>query len=975
MSTRDQPASTRHPAIERLVSLPPAVSRRFASLLAGRFPGTFVASDPEGTQLGSGGGTAYLLTAGWQADPDPASFADWMGRGVKLIIHGSGQSRRLPAYAAPGKPLIPLPAFKNSRAQRPDQYLLDLQSGAYEALLRHAPPGYRLMIACGDVYIHHHHWLPAFPVADVLIVGLTASPEEASHHGVMLTERDTPTVLDCFLQKPEPERIRSLAGTHTFSLDTGIWLLSARAVDVLMHKCGWDPGTQRFTGDLPGTYDLFATFGPALGTRPHAADPDVSVLSAAVLPLTDARFYHFGTNRSLMASVLELQSPSFAQRSFGHASLEPPVAPIVLHADVACDIDDTHRHIWIENADIPATWTLTERHVLTGIPPNTWTLSLAPGRCIDCVPVDGSAIAVRCYGFDDAFRGTMASPDTRWLDAPAGAWFERRGITLAEAGIDPAADIQDAPLFPVQPAGEIDEAFMTWMLAAEPPPDDALRRRWLEAPRRSACGLLVDTDMEAVIRRRHGHVTRHWATLSADGWLAACSATDLAAVADLCERDGLDIPDLSYTEQPGLDLMHDRMWRAAMARRRGDDAADDLERQAFECLRRMIVRDMERDPVRPCRNVLDDQIVWGRAPVRLDLAGGWTDTPPYCIEHGGQVVNLAVDLNGQPPIHVFARVSETPHIVLRSIDLGIDQVITGYEDLRAYTRLGSGFAIARAALALAGLEPRFHAGPGYPSLAAQLDEEFGGGIELSMVCAIPKGSGLGTSSILAASLLGTLSELCGLRWNQGAIFRRTMALEQMLTSGGGWQDQVGGVAPALKLAETVPGLVQEPIIRELPTSLFTGSDTAACLLLYYTGITRVAHDILGEIVRGFFLNSSTHLGINREIGQNALYAADAIQRGSWDDLCEAVRRSWRLKQLIDSGTNPPPVQAILDTADDYLDACTLLGAGGGGYLLMLAKDEAAAQAIRKALQETPPNSRARFVEPGISTTGFQVTRS
>ena len=62
---------------------------------------------------------------------------------------------------------------------------------------------------------------------------------------------------------------------------------------------------------------------------------------------------------------------------------------------------------------------------------------------------------------------------------------------------------------------------------------------------------------------------------------------------------------------------------------------------------------LKSDPVAPRRNVLDDQILWGRSPVRLDLAGGWTDTPPYCILEGGKVVNLSVELNGQLPLQVF----------------------------------------------------------------------------------------------------------------------------------------------------------------------------------------------------------------------------------------------------------------------------------------------------------------------------------
>ena len=78
--------------------------------------------------------------------------------------------------------------------------------------------------------------------------------------------------------------------------------------------------------------------------------------------------------------------------------------------------------------------------------------------------------------------------------------------------------------------------------------------------------------------------------------------------------------------------------------------------------------------------MLEDQILWGRSPLRLDLAGGWTDTPPYCLQHGGKVLNLAVNLNGQSPVQVFARPTDRPELVLRSIDLGLETRIRTYDE-------------------------------------------------------------------------------------------------------------------------------------------------------------------------------------------------------------------------------------------------------------------------------------------------------
>jgi galactokinase/mevalonate kinase-like predicted kinase len=309
------------------------------------------------------------------------------------------------------------------------------------------------------------------------------------------------------------------------------------------------------------------------------------------------------------------------------------------------------------------------------------------------------------------------------------------------------------------------------------------------------------------------------------------------------------------------------------------------------------------------------------------------------------------------------------------VDLGVEERITTYGDLKRVGSLGSGFGIGKAALALAGFDPAFHAGGGYRSLGRQLESELGGGIELSMVCAIPKGSGLGTSSILAATVLMTLSDLCGLSWAKEDVVERTLALEQMLTAGGGWQDQVGGLFGGVKLVQTAAGLEQKPTIRWLPSSLFTEPESASTVLLYYTGIARVAHDILGEIVGHMFAGTEPYAGILESIGHNAGFAADAIQRNDRGLIAEAVRRSWQLNQRLDSGTNPRAIRRIVDAVSGEVDALKLLGAGGGGYMLMLARDAAAAGRIRRILSERPPNRHARFVTMTVSDRGAEVTRS
>jgi galactokinase/mevalonate kinase-like predicted kinase len=450
---------------------------------------------------------------------------------------------------------------------------------------------------------------------------------------------------------------------------------------------------------------------------------------------------------------------------------------------------------------------------------------------------------------------------------------------------------------------------------------------------------------------------------------------DLEATARAFAAGADDLPELRFSsDDDPLRLVHDQMFRSAVLRHRNEPDWQKFEAGAFARLREMIAHEAQLAPACPRRRVLEDQIVWARSPIRFDLAGGWTDTPPYCIEHGGKVLNLAADLNGQPPIQVFAKLSEHPELVMRSIDLGVEERVRTYAELDTFGRPDLPFALAKAAFALAGFLPRFHANGGFASLEQQL-REFGGGIELSLLSAVPKGSGLGTSSILAATVLAALGDLCGLDWDRNVLFTRTLALEQMLTTGGGWQDQAGAIFRGIKLIETAPGLVQKPSIRWLPHHLFDHEYANRSILLYYTGLTRLAKNILAEIVRGIFLNSPTHLGIIADIGANADLADAAIQKCDYSMLLAAIRNSWSLNQRLDAGTNPPEVEQILTRIKDYLGATKLLGAGGGGYLLLFGKDETAAARIKQELTSHPPNSRARFVDFSLSETGLQLTRS
>lgn len=336
-------------------------------------------------------------------------------------------------------------------------------------------------------------------------------------------------------------------------------------------------------------------------------------------------------------------------------------------------------------------------------------------------------------------------------------------------------------------------------------------------------------------------------------------------------------------------------------------------------------------------------------------------------------MNLAIELNGQPPLQTYVRPCSEPHIVLRSIDLGAMECIETFEQLADFCHVGSPFSIPKAALALAGFLPDFCC-ERFASLRQQL-ESFGCGIEITLLSAIPAGSGLGTSSILAATVLGAINDFCSLAWDKNEICRRTLVLEQMLTTGGGWQDQFGGVFGGVKLLQTQRGFQQTPSVRWLPDDIFMQPEYASCHLLYYTGITRTAKTILAEIVRRMFLNNHDQLELLRQMKAHTLDMYEAIQRQNFELSGRLIRKTWTQNQLLDSGTNPSQVQHLTSLVDDLCLGYKLPGAGGGGYLYMVAKDPEAAARIKQVLNANRQNPNARFVDMTLSKRGLQVSRS
>ncbi len=946
--------------MKKLLSLPPNLVDCFHDIEGADPAEWFCTSDPVGAKLGSGGGTTWLLQACHRTWGGNLDFSQWLSGEKRILLHAGGQSRRLPGYAPSGKILTPIPIFRWAKGQRLGQHLLELQLPLYERIMQKAPDGLHTLIASGDVYIRSSQPLQPIPEADVVCYGLWVDPSLAKNHGIFVSSRKSPDKLDFMLQKPSVERMAQLLQTHLFLMDIGIWLLSDRAVELLM-KRSLKASNLRY-------YDLYSDFGCSLGEHPTIEDEELNSLSVAVLPLPGGEFYHYGTSRELLSSTVAVQNIVRDQREIVQRRVKVHPAMFVQNARVERPLTAENYEVWIENSHLPATWSLAHQHIITGVPQNDWSLSLAPGQCIDCVPVGPVSWVARPYGFNDAFKGALADEATLFLGRPFKQWAAER--SLAIDAVEGNEDLQSARLFPLCDTVEQLGKVLRWM-TTDPTCAEG-RDCWLQATRLSADEISARVNLQRLYAQRQAFRTANWPALARNWEKSVFYQTNLEDAAAEFARQGISAPAPLPDTAPLLTRIHDYAFRARLQAFENRPFQTE-EEQAFRLLQEGLTTRILAQPQRPRRDVYADQIVWGRSPVRIDLAGGWTDTPPYCLSEGGNVVNIAIELNGQPPLQAYVRPCKEPHVILRSIDLGAMERVTTFEELEDFARVGSPFSIPKAALALAGFSPRFCAEP-FRSLEKQL-RAFGSGIEVTLLSAIPAGSGLGTSSILASTVLGAVADFCGLAWDKNEVCLRTLALEQLLTTGGGWQDQYGGVLQGVKLLQTQPGFDQSPLVRWLPDFLFTNPEYQKCHLLYYTGITRTAKGILAEIVRRMFLNETAQLGLLADMKAHALDLYEAIQRGNFAEMGRLVGLTWEQNKRLDPGTNPEAVEAVISRIKDYCLGYKLPGAGGGGYLYMVAKDPEAAARIRSLLQENPLNDCARFVDMSLSDKGLQISRS
>ncbi len=344
--------------------------------------------------------------------------------------------------------------------------------------------------------------------------------------------------------------------------------------------------------------------------------------------------------------------------------------------------------------------------------------------------------------------------------------------------------------------------------------------------------------------------------------------------------------------------------------------------------------------------IVEEEVVT-KLPVRVNWGGGWSDTPPYCNEHGGTVLNAAILLNGEYPIEVTLKRTSNNTIDLASTDIGSYKAFTDIKELQDCKNPSDAFALHKAALLACGVIPYEE-----EISVEEITKRLGGGIYLNTrVINIPKGSGLGTSSILAGACVKGIYEFLGVDIEENELYNRVLCMEQLMSTGGGWQDQVGGLAPGIKMVTAEKGLNQRITCTPLNITEETKQELNQRFAVIYTGQRRLARNLLREVVGKYIGANPDSLEVLYEIQRMAVLMRFELEKGSVDRFAEILNKHWELSKRLDKGCTNTCIDQVFLTIEDLIDGKMICGAGGGGFLQVVLKKGVTKEELRKRLSE------------------------
>ncbi|KAJ8302778.1 hypothetical protein KUTeg_019174 [Tegillarca granosa] len=373
----------------------------------------------------------------------------------------------------------------------------------------------------------------------------------------------------------------------------------------------------------------------------------------------------------------------------------------------------------------------------------------------------------------------------------------------------------------------------------------------------------------------------------------------------------------------------------------------------------------------PCPLPSVDKWVMVECPARIDVSGGWSDTPPITYEHGGAVTTVALQVNGKRPVGAKAkRISEPQLVMVICGNNGNDTKVICKElsDLEDYYQPHAPGALLKSAFLCADIVNL----QSEKTLKQQLLDNYGSGFEIHSWSNLPHGSGMGTSSILSGAVMSALLRAAGKSCDKKGLIHAVLYLEQLLTTGGGWQDQVGGLTGSIQLGLSDAHLplyidAEHVVVSEATVKAFNNR-----IVLIYTGKTRLARNLLQDVVRNWYARNPYIVETEDALVALAHECAKAFKDGDLQKVGSCLDRNWQMKKRMAPGCETAIISRIMAAARPFAHGMCMAGAGGGGFLYVLAKDETSKKSILDAVKAFEGTDGTCVYEAAIDTEGLII---
>ncbi len=914
-----------------------------------------VIPDPMGKRVGSGGATLGVI----KYIAEHSGKSDFSNLRI-LVIHSGGDSKRVPQYSALGKLFSPVPhELPNGRNSTLfDEFIIAMSS--VPSRIREG-----MLLLSGDVLLLFNPLQIDYSGIGAAAISFKEDVNTGKNHGVFLRGDDG--CVRRFLHKQTVESLKEQGAVNEqnkVDIDTGAVVFSCdmlKSLYGLISKNG-NYNEERFNHYVNETVRL-SLYGDFL--YPLASDSTLEdfykekpegdfcdELTSArtdvwnalrpyrmkLLRLAPAKFIHFGTTQEilrLMSDGIEDYTVLGWSRQVG-SSINDGTAG---YSSVLSSKAKIGKNCYLEVSYVHSDAVLGDNILLSYVDIHDETI---PSDVVmhGLKQRDGKFV-VRVYGINDNPKAEI--DNCSFLGSTLKSFMDINGISETDLWNGNDRTLWTAKLYPT--CDTIKQAVAAALNIYKMTKGCGNVNAWKTAKRTSLYSGFNEADPHALIAwdKRMGELVRmdKLAKLIHSGESAQKARNTLqTSCLTKIQRQWLE-KHLGRADFSEAMRLHYYIG-SALGGSEGDYHISECFRVIQKTILESTLSNLEYNP--NCKIVCDKLTI--KLPLRVNWGGGWSDTPPYCNEHGGTVLNAAILLNGEMPVEVTLEKIEEHKIIFDSTDMDVHGEFDNIEPLQTTGDPYDPFALQKAALIACGIIPA--SGGNLEEILARL----GGGFRMdSEVTNVPKGSGLGTSSILSGACVKAVFEFMGIDYTEDDLYSHVLCMEQIMATGGGWQDQVGGLSSGIKYITTMPGVDQKIKVTHVNISDETLNELNERFALIYTGQRRLARNLLRDVVGRYVGNEPESIYALNEIQRVAALMRFELERGHVDDFAKLLDYHWDLSQKVDKGSTNTLIDQIFASISDMIDGRLVCGAGGGGFLQVILKRGVSKQEVHKRLKD------------------------